>query len=132
VSRPLDSGAVYARDRSFNLALLSAAVAAWIAVVLLVTTVYPDTLLVEGVGAALMGAAVGLTAVPLCWLAAFGIHRRITYHGDWGRAIRRGAGVGGLVALFVLLRELGAFSLPIALFVTAMALFVEVSLSVER
>ena len=36
------------------------------------------------------------------------------------------------MALFVLLRELGAFSLPIALFVTAMALFVEVSLSVER
>jgi len=123
---------VYARDRSFNLGLLSAAVASWIALVLLVTTVYPDTLLVEALGAALIGVAVGLTAIPLCWLAAFGLHRRIAYHGDWGRAARRGAGVGALAALFVLLRELGAFSLPIALFVTAMALFVEVSLSVER
>jgi len=123
---------VYARDRSFNLGLLSGAVASWIALILLVTTVYPDTLLIETVGAALIGVAVGLTAIPLCWLAAFGLHRRIAYHGDWGRAARRGAGAGGLVALFVLLRELGAFSLPIALFVTAMALFVEVSLSVER
>ena len=123
---------MYARDRSFNLGLLAAAVAAWIVLVLLITTVYPDTLLVQGVGAALIGTAVGLTAIPLCWLAVFGLHRRIAYHGDWGRAMRRGAGAGALAALFVLLRELGAFSLPIALFVVAMALFVEVSLSVER
>jgi hypothetical protein len=123
---------MYARDRSFNLGLLAAAVAAWIALVLLITTVYPDTPLIQGVGAALIGTAVGLTAIPLCWLAAFGLHRRIAYLGDWGRAMRRGAGAGALAALFVLLRELGAFSLPIALFVVAMALFVEVSLSVER
>ncbi|HTS14666.1 MAG TPA: hypothetical protein VMH24_03295 [Candidatus Sulfotelmatobacter sp.] len=123
---------MYARDRAFNLALFIAAVSAWIALVLLVTSVYPDTLLVEGIGAALLGTAIGLTAAPLLWLAAFGIHRRIAYHGDWGRAARRGAWAGALAGLFVLLRELGAFSLPIALFVVAMALFVEVSLSVER
>ena len=121
-----------ARDRSVNLAFMCAAVVAWITVVLLVTTVYPDTLMVQGMGAALMGAAAGLTAAPLCWLAAFGLHRRIAYHGDWARAARRGAGVGALLALFILLRELGAFSLPIAAFVLAMAVFVEVSLSVER
>ncbi len=123
---------MYARDRSFNLGLLSMAVASWIAVVLLVTTIYPETLLVQGVGAALIGVAIALTAIPLCWLAVFGLHRRIAYHGDWARAVRRGAGLGALAALFVLLRELGAFSLPIALFVMAMAIFVEVSLSVER
>ena len=123
---------MYARDRAINLALFIAAVSAWIALVLLVTSVYPDTLLVEGIGAALLGTAIGLTAAPLLWLAAFGIHRRIAYHGDWGRAARRGAWAGALAGLFVLLRELGAFSLPIALFVIAMAVFVEVSLSVER
>lgn len=123
---------MYARDRSFNLALFVAAVATWILIALLVTTTYPDTLLVQVVGAGLIGLALGLTCTPLCWLAAFGIHRRIAYHGDWGRASRRGAGIGALVALFLVLREVDAFSLPIALFVTAMALFVEVSLSVER
>jgi hypothetical protein len=123
---------MYERDRSFNLGLLSAAVAAWIAVALLVTTEYPDTPLVQVVGAGLIGLALGLTCMPLCWLAAFGIHRRIAYRGDWGRAVRRGAGIGGLVALFLVLREFNAFSVPIALFVTAMALFVEVSLSVDR
>ncbi|MFI5261039.1 MAG: hypothetical protein ACHQZR_00625 [Candidatus Limnocylindrales bacterium] len=123
---------MYARDRAFNLAMFVAAVATWIVVALLVTTVYPDTLLVQVVGAGLIGLAVGLTCAPLCWLAAFGVHRRIAYHGDWGRACRRGAGIGALAALFLLLREVDAFSLPIALFVTAMALFVEVSLSVER
>lgn len=123
---------MYARDRSFNLGLLAAAVAAWIAVALLVTTEYPDAVLVQLVGAGLIGLAIALTCVPLCWLAAFGIHRRIAYHGDWGRATRRGMGIGALVALFLVLREFDAFSVPIALFVMAMALFVEVSLSVER
>ena len=85
---------MYARDRSFNLGLFVAAVATWIGVLLLVTTYYPDTLLIQVVGAGLIGLAIALTCVPLCWLAAFGIHRRIAYHGDWARAARRGTGIG--------------------------------------
>ena len=49
------------------------------------------------VGALLIGLAVGLTMVPLFWLAVFARHRRIAYRGDWTRAIRR----GGWVAIVV-------------------------------
>lgn len=123
---------MYPRDRALNLGLLGAAGLAWLAVAVLLTTTYPDALAVQVLGAALIGLAVGLTCVPLVWLAAFALHRGIAYHGDWLRAARRGAWVGVIAAFLLLLREQGALSLPIALFVGAMAVFVEISLSVER
>ena len=46
------------------------------------------------IGALLIGLAVGVTAVPLCWLIVFARHRRIAYQGDWFRATRRGGWVG--------------------------------------
>jgi hypothetical protein len=79
-----------------------------------------------------MGIAVGLTTLPLFWLAAFARHRRIAYRGDWLRATRRGAWVGVVVALMVALRVEGAFSLPIAVFVVVLVVFLELTLTVER
>jgi hypothetical protein len=131
--RPLDSRLMYARDRLANLGLLGAALVAWIAVVVFVTTRSPaGDVAVAMLGAVLMGTAFALTTMPLFWLAAFQRRRRIAYRGDWLRAVRRGVEVGLLVTFFVILRSQDAFSWPLAAFVTAMVVFVEISLSVER
>ncbi len=122
-----------ARDRIANLAIVGGAVAAWALVGVFFNAESPvGNVGAALVGAALLGIALGVTSVPLFWLGAFSAHRRIAYHGDWVRAVRRGAWVALLAALYVVLRSQQAFSLPIGLFVVAMVAFVEVSLSVAR
>ncbi len=121
------------RDRLANLGVLAGAVAAWAVVALLVLNRDPTQDPVAGVlGAVAMGMAVGLSATPLFWLAAFALHRRIAYRGDWLRAGRRGLWTGLVVGLFVELRVLGVFSLPIAIFIVVLVLFAEITLTVER
>ena len=121
------------RDRLLNLAILGAAVAAWAVVALVVLNRDPRQDPVAGLlGAIAMGTAVGLTATPLFWLAVFARHGRIAYRGDWLRAGRRGLWVGLVVGLFVELRVLGVFSLPIALFIVVLVVFAELTLSLER
>lgn len=124
---------MYGRDRLLNVALLVTAAGAWMAVALLFTTRSPvgDTT-VQAAAALLLGAAVAVTAAPLFWLVGFARRRRIAYRGDWWRALRRASLVGGVVTILVLLRMLGAFSLPLALFVVAMAAFVELILTARR
>ncbi len=122
-----------ARDRLANIGVFAAAAASWVLVGLLVLTRDPRADPAAGiVGAALMGLATGLTTVPLFWLAAFGRHRRIAYHGDWFRAARRGLWVGLVVGLFVALRLQAILSLPIAVFVVVLVVFAELTLSIER
>jgi hypothetical protein len=122
-----------ARDRLANLAVFGAAAVAWILVGFVVTTRDPRLDPDAGfVGALLIGLAIGLTTIPLFWLAVFGRHRRIAYRGDWLRAIRRGAWVTAIVALFVALRIQGALQLPIALFVLTMVAVAEATLSADR
>jgi hypothetical protein len=70
--------------------------------------------------------------VPLFWLAMFGRHRRIAYRGDWTRAVRRGAWVAIVGAAFVILRLQQVFQLSIALFIIALVVLAEITLSVER
>jgi hypothetical protein len=124
---------VESRDRLANLAGFGAALLAWLAVAFVVTTRDPRTEPDAGLlGAGLIGIALGLTATPLFWLGAFARHHRMTYRGDWIRAIRRGAWVGVVAAVFVALRLQGAFQLPIALFVLTMVLIAETTLSMER
>ena len=122
-----------ARDRLTNLAVFAAAAFVWLLVGLVVTT--RDPVIDPGagfIGAALIGLAIGLTAVPLFWLSAFARHRRIAYRGDWFRAMRRGAWVAIVVALLVVLRLQNLFQVPIALFIVTMVFVAEATLSVER
>ena len=121
------------RDRLANLGILAAALAAWVVVALLVLNRDPRADPVAGLlGAMSMGAAIGLTAAPLFWLAVFARHGRIAYRGDWLRAARRGLWVGLVTGLFVELRVLGVFSVPIALFIIVLVVFAELTLTIER
>ncbi|HVA87946.1 MAG TPA: hypothetical protein VNF73_16690 [Candidatus Saccharimonadales bacterium] len=121
------------RDRLGNLGAFGAAIVVWLLVALIVTTRDPQLDPAAGiVGAAFIGLALGLTSIPLFWLAVFAHHRRVAYRGDWLRAVRRGAWIAVVAAVFVALRLQGAFQLPIALFVLTMVLIAEATLSVER
>lgn len=121
------------RDRLGNLGVFAAAAVLWALVGVVVTTRDPRLDPAAGfIGAVLIGLAIGLTTIPLFWLAVFGRHRRIAYRGDWSRALRRGGWVAIVVALFVALRLQGALQLPIALFVLTMVTLAEGWLSAER
>jgi hypothetical protein len=122
-----------ARDRLVNTFFIGAAIVAWIAVAQIVTTTYPRDDSTSGlVGAGIIGLACGLTTVPLFWLVPFARHRRIALLGDWGRSIRRGGWVAGVITLFVALRIQAVLSLPIAVFVVVLVLMAEITLSMER
>jgi hypothetical protein len=115
-----------------NLLLLGGGIVCWTAVLWLFLTRSPvDDPDAQVLGAVLLGLAFALPTASLSWLAAFS-RRGIAYQGDWLRAARRATWLGVGAALFVLLRSEGAFSVPVALFVVAMVLFVEVTLSVRR
>lgn len=79
--------------------------------------------LVLGVG--LASTAVGLLVAPFAFLGEVMARRRIVYRGAWGRAGRRGALAGLMVAALAGLRLGGALSVPIALFVLILAGVVE-------
>ena len=129
----LDSFVMEARDRLTNLAFFAAGGIGWVLVAIVLTTRDPRIDTGAGfVGALVIGLAVGLTTVPIFWLTVFGRHRRIAYRGDWLRAIRRGAWVSVVAAVFVVLRLLGAFHPAIALFILALVTVAEATLSVER
>ena len=122
-----------AKDRLGNWIFIAAAVVAWIAVAQIVTTTYPRENDTAGlIGAGVIGLACGLTMVPLFWLVPFARHRRIALLGDWSRAIRRGAWVAAVVALFVAARIEAWLSLPMAVFVVVLVLMAEITLSMER
>jgi hypothetical protein len=122
-----------ARDRIGNLFFIGAALVSWLAVAQIVTTTYPKESPSNAlVGAGFMGLACGLTSVPVFWLESFAHHRRIALLGDWSRAIRRGAWVAAVVALFVALRVQDLLSLPIVVFVIVLVLLAEIALSMER
>ncbi len=115
------------------MALLGAAAAAWAAVAFVIVTYDPlHSPAVLLAGALLLGGAVALTLTPLLWLAGFVLRRRIAYRDDWWRASRRGLLTGLVVTLMVVLLGQRMFTLPIALFIVAMAVLVEMTLSLRR
>ena len=121
------------RDRIANLAILAAAGVVWLLALLVLNSRDPvEDPSARYVGAALLGLAVGLTAIPLAWLVVFARHRRIAYTGDWTRAVRRGGWAGLFVTILVLLRLEGVLALPIVLFMLALIVVAEVTLSAER
>ncbi|MEO8626308.1 MAG: hypothetical protein ABI452_06380 [Candidatus Limnocylindrales bacterium] len=120
-------------DRLANLALFALAVAAWVGVAVVMLDFDPSanaTVLLAG--ALLIGAAIGLLLLPLLWLVGFALQGRVAYGGDWSRAARRATLAGLIVALFVVLRGENALNLPLALFVAAMALLVELTMSLRQ
>lgn len=124
---------MYERDRLANVALLAGAAGAWAVVAYIVLNHDPlGEPVVLLAGALAMGVAAGMSLVPLLWLAGFGRARRIAYRGDWWRAARRGVLVGLVVVIFVLLLGQQMFSVPLALFVVAMAVLVEATLTFRR
>jgi len=117
-------------QRRIAVLLLALAGVAWVVVVVVGLTVDPlSSSSAAFLGAAALGVAIGLTAAPLFWLISFARHRRIAYRGDWLRAGRRGAWVGILVAIFVVMRANGILQPQIALFLVALALVAEVTLT---
>jgi hypothetical protein len=133
VSDRLDSIVMESRDRLANLGFFAAAAVVWLLVGLVVTTRDPVVDPGAGfIGAMLIGLAVGLTIVPLIWLSVFGRHRQIVYRGDWIRAIRRGGWVGVVVGVLIVLRLQDLLELPIALFIIALTVVAEATLSAER
>jgi hypothetical protein len=129
----IDSMVMDARDRIANLAIFGAAAIVWILVGLVVTTRDPLVDPSAGIiGAMLIGLAVTLTLTPLIWLTVYGRHRQISYRGDWLRAVRRATWVGIVVAVLIVLRIQGLLELPIALFMIALVVVAEATLSVER
>jgi hypothetical protein len=120
-------------DRLTNLGLFGAAGVSWLLVGVLVTTRDPLVDPASGyVGAGLIGLAVALTLAPLAWLTAFGRHRQIAFRGDWLRAARRATWVGIIVTALIVLRLQGLLELPLALFIIAIAVVAEATLSTER
>jgi hypothetical protein len=118
------------RDRRRALLLIGLAVAAWVVAGVVLYLVDPLASPTSGlIGAAALGAAAGLTAAPLFWLVSFARHNRIAYRGDWLRALRRGAWVGAVVGVFVIMRVNGIFEIPIGLFLVGLALVAEVTLT---
>jgi hypothetical protein len=129
----LDSMVMDARDRIANLAIFGAAAVVWVLVGLVVTTRDPVVDPSAGfIGAMLIGLAVALTLTPLIWLTVYGRHRQISYRGDWLRAVRRATWVGIVVAVLIVLRVQGLLELPIAVFMIALVVVAEATLSVER
>jgi hypothetical protein len=117
-------------QRRIAITLLGMAGLAWLAVFAIGLTVDPLASPGSGyVGAVALGVAAGLTAAPLFWLMSFARHRRIAYRGDWLRAGRRGVWVGILVAVLVIMRLNGILQPQIALFLVALALVAEVTLT---
>ena len=118
------------RDRRFAIALLGVAAAAWVVVAIVLLSIDPRADTGAGfIGGGALGVAVAATFAPLLWLIAFARQKRIAYRGDWTRAIRRGAWLGLLVAVFVVMRINGVFQPQIGLFFAALALVAEVTLS---
>ena len=117
-------------QRRLAITLLALAAAAWLVVILIGVAVDPLGDPNAGfLGALALGIATGITAAPLFWLISYARHGRIAYRGDWLRAGRRGAWVGILVAVFVVMRINGVLQPQIALFLIALALVAEVTLT---
>lgn len=119
--------AVSARDRSITLALMVAALVAWIVVALVFTTVSPlGDAGAQLLGALALGAAVWLTLWPLLWWVGRGNPGGLTASG------RRSGLAGLVVSILVVLRVLDAVVLPVVLFLVIGAVLVEVAFTLRR
>jgi len=118
------------RDRRRSLLLFATAAAAWVGFAAILLLLDPFSSPTAGlVGAGVLALAGGLTTAPLFWLVSFARHGRIAFRGDWLRALRRGAWVGAVLGVFVVMRVNGIFQPQIGLFLVALAIVAEVTLT---
>jgi hypothetical protein len=120
------------RDRGLAIALLGLGAIGWLALVAVMSTVYPDRFEVRVGVATGIGVALAITTTPLAWLAAYERRGRRERRGDWVRAARRGVLLGALAAFVAVLQVTGTGSAAIALFAVLLVVFVEVTLSYRR
>ncbi len=85
----------------------------------------PDAARNRVVVVTLASVSTGLLVTPFAFLGEVITRRRIVYRGAWGRASRRGALTGLVVATLAGLRLGGALSVPIGIFVIILAGVVE-------
>jgi hypothetical protein len=118
---------VSARDRRLTLALVVAALLAWLVVAIILTTLSPDgNAIVLLLGAIALGSALALTLWPLLWSA------RRSAPGSFVTAGRRSGLAGLVVAILVVLRSLDVVALPLVLFLIIGAILVEVAFSLRH
>lgn len=122
------------RNRTIVGALILLGLLAWLALVAFASSTCPvETVAQPCPGAArnlvlgitLAATAVGLLVAPFAFLGEVMARRRIVYRGAWGRAARRGALAGLVVASLAGLRLADALNVPIALFVLILAGVIE-------
>ena len=118
---------VSARDRTVTLVLVGAAVAAWLLLALVFSTVSPERNAgAQLLGALTLGAAVALTIWPLLWSASRDTPGAMVTTG------RRSWLVGLVVTILVVLRAIDVVTLPVLLFLVVGAVLVEVAFSLRR
>ena len=129
----LDSLVMEARDRLANLGFFAAAAVVWLLVGLVVTTRDPVVDPSAGfIGAVLIGLAVAPDARPDRLADGLRPPSPDRLPGDWLRAIRRRPGSASSSRSSIVLRLQGLLELPIALFIIALVVVAEATLSAER
>jgi hypothetical protein len=118
---------VSARDRGLTLALVVAALLAWIVVAVVLTTLAPtEDAGVQLLGALSLGTAVALTVWPVLWAARRGAPGSLVTAG------RRSGLAGLVVAILVVLRTLDVVALPVVIFLIIGAILVEIAFSLRH
>jgi hypothetical protein len=118
---------VSARDRSLTLALVVAALVAWMAIAVILTTLSPaSSAAVLLMGAIALGVAVALTLWPLLWSA------RREVAGSLVAAGRRSGLAGLVVSSLVILRALDVVGVPVVIFLVVGAVLIELAFSLRH
>jgi len=118
---------VSARDRTVTLILVIAAIVAWFVVAFVLTMISPEgDAGAQLFGALALGAAVSLTLWPPLWSATRHAPGAIATSG------RRGALVGLVIAILVILRAIEVVAMPVVVFLIVGAILVEVGFTLRR
>lgn len=116
-----------ARERTITLVLIVAAIAAWVVLALVFTTVSPVADAgAQLLGALALGAAVALTLWPLLWMVSRSNPGSLVASG------RRSALAGLVVTILVVLRAIDVVTLPVILFLVVGAVLVEAGFTLRR